>query len=217
MENFLPAYYHSSLFRQMDGLLTAFCTFHNCAIHQKSLKLFVDTLPSTNRVDHKYDPSEVGAIWSALFCCLQHISFCMLLFFQISSMVPDVIAAYLLKHPSHGQIVSNLKASILSHFSVPPEHHSDVQSWVNYVQRSDIIASPPTVIHFSRSGLKLEPPQLSTTAQEIVPAKIDAQSARAAALPVVSSQKAASEFWFNFSNFNFSVFLLHQKTFCIHH
>ena len=69
------------MFRDMDGLLSAFRTFRNCAVNQKSLKLFVDTLAATNRVNHKYDPSEVGAICSALFFCLQHISFCMLFFF----------------------------------------------------------------------------------------------------------------------------------------
>ena len=130
-------------------------------------------------------------------------------------MLPDVIAAYLLNNPIQGQIMSNLKDYILSHFSVPPEHHTDVQSWVTYVQRSSIVACPPTIIHFSRSGLKLEPPQLSTTAQEIVPANTDAQSAPA--LPVVSSQKAATEFWFNYSNSIFPVFLLHQNNFCIPH
>jgi hypothetical protein len=62
MENFLPSYYYSSSFRQIEIFLNAFRTFRNCAIHKKSLKLFADTLASTNRGDTKYDPSEVGAI-----------------------------------------------------------------------------------------------------------------------------------------------------------
>ena len=81
MEKFLPAYYYSTLFRHMDGLLTAFRTFRNCAVHQKSLKLFVDTLPATNRAT-EWITSTIRLRWVPFdvhFSC--NISFCMLLFF----------------------------------------------------------------------------------------------------------------------------------------